>query len=49
MARALAEGLGEAEFSVPGHVVADIAVDGALLEQADGAINLTIEALTVED
>ena len=49
VARALADGLGDAEFSVPGHVVADIAVDGALVEEPDGAITLAIEALTVED
>ena len=41
--------LGEAEFSVAGHIVADIAVEGAMIEHPDGAISLTIEALTVEE
>lgn len=52
-ARALADQLthhlGEAEFTLPGHIVADIAVEGAMVEHPDGAISLTIEALTVED
>ena len=45
----LTDGLGEAEFEVPGQIVADIAVDGAMVELPDGAISLTIEALTVEE
>ena len=52
-ARALADQLthhlGEAEFTLAGHIVADIAVEGAMVEHPDGAISLTIEALTVED
>jgi hypothetical protein len=49
VAETLTHDLGEAEFSVPGHIVADIAVEGAMVEHPDGAISLTIEALTVED
>jgi hypothetical protein len=45
----LTRDLGEAEFTLPGHIVADIAVEGAMVEHPDGAISLTIEALTVED
>ena len=45
----LTRDLGEAEFSLPGHIVADIAVYGAMIRHADGAIGLTIEALTVEE
>jgi len=45
----LTRDLGEAEFAVPGHIVADIGVEGAMIEHADGAISLTIEALTVEE
>lgn len=45
----LTNGLGEAEFSIPGHIVADIAVDGAMIEHPDGAVSLRIEALTVEE
>jgi len=49
VARLLTEGLEEAEFAVPGQIVADIAVDGAIVEHADGAVSLCIEALTVEE
>ena len=49
VAELLTHDIGEAEFSIPGHIVADIAVEGAMVEHPDGAICLTIEALTVED
>jgi len=49
VAELLTRDLGEAEFTIPGHIVADIAVDGAMIEHADGAVSLTIEALTVEE
>ena len=39
--------LEDAEFSIPGIVVADVAVVGAPRQALDGSINLTIEALTV--
>jgi hypothetical protein len=45
----LTGGLGEAEFSLPGHIVADISLDGEIGTHPDGAVSLTIEALTVED
>ena len=48
IAELLTSDLGDAEFSVPGQIVADIAVEGAI-EHPDGAISLTIEALTVEE
>ena len=49
VARLLTRDLPEADFAVPGQIVADIAVDGAMVEHPDGAISLTIEALTVEE
>jgi hypothetical protein len=49
LAQCLTSDLGEAEFHIPGHIVADIAVVGAMIEHPDGAVSLTIEALTVED
>lgn len=49
VAELLTRDLADAEFGVPGQIVADIAVDGAIVEQPDGAICLTIEALTVEE
>jgi hypothetical protein len=40
-------GLEDAEFSIPGTIVADIAVAGAPSVALDGSTQLTIEALTV--
>jgi hypothetical protein len=42
-------GLPEAEFSIPGILVADIGVLGAPTDRADGSVELTIEALTITD
>jgi hypothetical protein len=49
VASRLVAGLSDHEFSVPGHVVADICLAGEPERQADGAITLAIEALTVEE
>lgn len=49
VAEMLTRDLGEAEFAVPRQIVADICVDGAMVEHEDGAISLTIEALTIEE
>lgn len=40
-------GIEEAEFSIPGHIVADIAVDGTPTRELDASVSLAIEALTV--
>lgn len=45
----LVNGIEEAEFTVPGHVVADMAVASEPEVQADGSIIIAIEALTVEE
>ena len=37
------------EFSIPGHVVADVALAGEPERQEDGSITIVIEALTVEE
>jgi hypothetical protein len=42
-------GLEEAEFSIPGVIVADIALAGTPSRSLDGSISLTIEALTVSE
>lgn len=49
IAECLTRDLGDAEFAIPGQIVADIAVEGAMIEHPDGSISLTIEALTVEE
>jgi hypothetical protein len=41
--------LEDAEFAIPGLIVADIAVSGTPRRSADGSTNLTIEALTIAD
>ncbi len=42
-------GLPDAEFSIPGHVVADVALAGEPDFAPDGSAALTIEALTIVD
>lgn len=45
----LVTGLEDAEFAIPGQIVADIAVVGTPVRSLDGALSLRIEALTVAD
>ncbi|HUG45309.1 MAG TPA: hypothetical protein VMK31_02200 [Sphingomicrobium sp.] len=45
----LADGIEDAEFSIPGHIVADIALAGEPEAQKDGSLAITIEALTVAE
>jgi hypothetical protein len=47
--RRMCAGLEDAEFSIAGLVVADIAVAGSPRRALDGATELTIEALTIAD
>jgi len=44
----LARDLPEAELAIPGHIVADVAVD-AVAPQDDGAVLMTLAILTIED
>ena len=43
----IADGLEDAEFAIPGQIVADIALADPPKPQPDGSILVTIEALTV--
>jgi hypothetical protein len=43
----MCDGLEDAEFSIPGAIVADIALAGAPTIGSDGSATITIEALTV--
>ena len=43
----IADGLEDAEFAIPGQIVADIGLAGAPAPQLDGSILVAIEALTV--
>jgi hypothetical protein len=45
----MCDGLEDAEFSIPGLIVADITVTDERRHSADGSTNLTIEALTIAD
>lgn len=45
----LANGLEDADFAIPGQIVADIALARPPTPQLDGAITLEIEALTVAE
>ena len=45
----LIDGLEDAEFAVPGQIVADIALPGAPSRDDDGSFMLEIEALTVAE
>jgi hypothetical protein len=47
VAKRMCDGLENAEFSIPGVIVADINVAGALGRALDGSTSLTIEALTI--
>lgn len=47
VANLLVNGLEDAEFAIPGQIVADIALARPLADQPDGAILIDIEALTV--
>jgi hypothetical protein len=49
IARRITTGLGDAEFAIRGHVVADIACEGEQQVETDGSVTLRIEALTIED
>lgn len=49
ISRRLTNNLSEAEFSIPGQLVADIALRQEPAQDADGSVLLNIEALTLVD
>jgi hypothetical protein len=49
IAERLSEDLADAQFDIPGQIVADIAVRGVPVRSSDGGTMLTIEALTIEE
>jgi hypothetical protein len=49
LATRLTDGLTEAEFSVPGQIVADVAVQKPTSANPDGSVTLYVEALTVTE
>jgi hypothetical protein len=49
LAERLTAGLADAEFSIPGQIVADISLGRPAVRQSDGSISLHIEALTIAE
>lgn len=49
VASRLGDGLEDAEFAIPGQVVADIAVRGEPVRGADSSVTIVIEALTIAE
>lgn len=47
--RNLVAGIEDAEFRIPGQIVADIAVVGTPERNDDGSITVSLEALTIEE
>ena len=47
--RRLIDGLEDAEFAIPGQIVADIAITDSPKNRADGSIELGLEALTIAE
>jgi hypothetical protein len=49
VAERLTVGLEDAEFAIPGQIVADILCTGAPKAMSDGSVQVAIEALTIEE
>lgn len=49
LARRISDGLADAEFSIPGQIVADIGLERPPSHNRDGSITLHIEALTIAE
>lgn len=49
VASRLTRGLSDAEFEIPGQIVADIAVVGGPRRAEDGSISIDIDALTIAE
>lgn len=45
----LTRDLADAEFVIPRQIVAEITVEGAMIEHPDGAVSVRIEALTIAE
>lgn len=43
------DNLADAEFSIPGHLVIDVCVEGRTMAMRDGGIAIDITALTIRD
>jgi hypothetical protein len=49
LSKRISSGLKDAEFAIPGQIVADIGLGGPPVDNGDGSISLFIEALTINE
>lgn len=49
IAARLGDGLEDAEFTIPGQIVADVRIEGPIELASDGSVSLSVEALTIEE
>ena len=49
VARGIVAGIEDAEFRIPGHIVADIVLARPLMRDGDGSVSAELEALTIEE
>lgn len=49
IANGIREGLADAEFAIPGQIVADVGLDRPPCHNRDGSVTLHIEALTIAE
>ena len=49
LAAMLTDGLADAEFAIPGQIVADIGLERPPIHHDDGSVSLHIEALTIAE
>ena len=45
----ITDGIEDTEFTIPGHIVADIEVVSPLTQEEDGSVTFELEALTIEE
>jgi hypothetical protein len=45
----LTDGLEDAEFAIPGQIVADIALTAPAQARGDGSVEISLEALTISE
>ena len=45
----ITDGIEDAEFAIPGHIVADVAIIAPPHQADDGSVNFELEALTIEE
>ncbi len=45
----ITDGVEDAEFSIPGQIVADISITGPAQARSDGSVEVAMEALTISE